>query len=49
MAMSQWTVVDTFDCAIPSEPIEWTTSGLIGIGQGPFMVQIEAIKRPRSC
>ena len=37
----------TFDCAIPDKPIEWTTSGLSGISRGPFRARVEAIGNPR--
>ena len=37
----------TFTCAIPDKPIEWTTSGLSGIGSGPFRARIAAITNPR--
>ena len=32
----------TFTCNAPGEPIEWTTSGLSGIGRGPFRARVEA-------
>ena len=37
----------TFDCAIPHKPIEWTTSGLSGIGRGPFRARNEAMTNSR--
>ena len=37
----------TFDCSVPGEPIEWTTSGLKGINRGPFRARVAAIRNPR--
>ena len=37
----------TFDCAIPGEPIKWTTSGLSGISRGPFRARVAAINISR--
>ena len=37
----------SFHCAIPGEPIEWTTSGLSGISPGPFRARPAAIDNPR--
>ena len=37
----------SFHCAIPDKPIEWTTSGLSGISRGPFRARNEAIRNPR--
>ena len=37
----------TFNCAIPRKPIEWTTSGLSGISQKPFRARVEAGRNPR--
>ena len=36
-----------FHCTIPGEPIVWTTSGLSGIGPGPFRARPAAIDNPR--
>ena len=36
-----------FYCAIPDKPIKWTTSGLSGISQGPFMARNEAMTNSR--
>ena len=36
-----------FDCSVPGEPIEWTTSGLRGISRGPFRARNEAEGNPR--
>ena len=37
----------TFDCAIPNKPIEWTTSGLSGVSEGPFLARNEAMTNSR--
>ena len=37
----------SFHCAIPRKPIEWTTSGLSGISQGPFLARNGAGTNPR--
>ena len=37
----------TFTCRAPGKPIEWTTSGLRGIIQGPFRARNEAMTNPR--
>ena len=36
-----------FTCVVPGEPIEWTTSGLEGISQGPFLARNEAMTNSR--
>ena len=36
-----------FTCNAHGKPIEWTTSGLKGISQGPFRARNEAMTNPR--
>ena len=39
--------IQTFTCNAPGEPIKWTTSGLRGISQGPFLARNVAMTNSR--